>query len=166
MKTQVNKIKRNPKQFVHRRQRGNTLVPVVIGLSIAAVVTVGFLNQGQELTYKSKVVLASSEISGILSDWNLAEDANGSSAVTNAIAAMGGTNVYGETMTFGAASAGNADSATLQYPTESAISCGSLSSMFTNTISGVVSSSCNGETLTITLTGSATVAATPPVQTQ
>ncbi|MGB1159488.1 MAG: hypothetical protein ACPG3V_08820 [Porticoccaceae bacterium] len=165
MKTQVNKIKRNPKQFVHRRQRGNTLVPVVIGLGIAAVVTVGFLNQGQELTYKSKVVLASSEISSILTDWNLAEDANGTSRVATAIAAMGGNNVYGSSMTFGAASPGNANSATLQYPTDSTYSCDSLSSIFTGTVTGVESSSCNGGiTLTLTLTGSAG-AATPPVPT-
>jgi len=165
MKTQVNKIKRNPKQFVHRRQRGNTLVPVVIGLSIATVATVGFLNQGQELTYKSKVVLASSEISGILSDWDLAEQANGSSAVTAAITAMGGVNVYGETMTFTQASAGNADSATLTYPTDSTSSCDSLSSIFTTANSGVVSSSCGNSTLTITLPGSAGAVATSPVPT-
>ena len=159
MKTQVNKIKRNPKQFAHRRQRGNTLVPVVIGLGIAAVVTLGFLNQCQELTYKSKVVLASSEISGILSDWNLAEEENGNSPITITIAAMGVNNVYGEQMTFNEAAAGNADSATLEYPTENAISCGSMSSIFNSTITGVEGSQCSGSTLTLTLTGSAGAAA-------
>lgn len=159
MKTQVNKIKRNLKHTLGRRQQGNTLVPVVIGLAIAAVVTVGFLNQGQELTSKSKVVLASSEITGILSDWNLAEEANGDSPVTITIAAMGVNNVYGEQMSFSEAGASTANSATLQYPTENAISCSSLSSIFNSTITGVEGSECSGSTLTLTLTGSAGAAA-------
>ncbi len=172
MNTQANKTKhnlnkynsnkRNANHTQRRWQRGNTLVPVVIGLAIAATATVGFLNQGQELTAKSLTVLASSEITGILSDWNLSETANGAANVAAAIPAMGGNNVYGDGMTFTVAAVGNENSATLDYPTDDATSCGTLAAIFNNTIDGVEASVCDGAdntNLELTLTGSAAPAA-------
>ena len=158
MKKQANKINRNPKQSMRDRQRGNSLVPVVIGLAIAAVATVGFLNQGQELTAKSLTVMASSEITGILTDWNLLETANGDSPVAAAIPAMLGNNVYAQSMSFTGATTGNPNSAIFNYPTTDATSCGTLAAIFNNTINGVTASTCNGTgniNLQLTLTGSA-----------
>jgi hypothetical protein len=155
MKKEINKSTPNPKQSMRRRQRGNSLIPLIIGITIMTGTTVLYLQQGTELTSQSKVAGASTEIIGILNDWTLAEAANGAVAVTTAPASMSGSNVYGQTINFTQAIAGTANSATFTYPTDSNDSCSSLQVIFNNSVSGVTNSNCSSTTLTITLTGSA-----------
>ena len=49
-------------QFGQGRQQGNTLVPVVIGLVIAALATLAFLSQGQGLREDTQKVAAMNEL--------------------------------------------------------------------------------------------------------
>lgn len=62
-------IKQYPKTA--RRMRGNTLVPVVIGLLIAAIATVAFLNQGESLREENNRTLAVNEIISIIGKYKL-----------------------------------------------------------------------------------------------
>ena len=99
MKKEINKNTPNPKQSVRRRQRGNTLVPVVLGLGIAAVATVSFLNQGEGLIDDNTRVLAINEVTSILKDYNAIRSAGVAvGSVTNAMVpgfATTPTNIYG-----------------------------------------------------------------------
>lgn len=144
-----------------RKQWGNTLVPVVIGIAIASVATVSFLNQGAELTSKSKTINASTEIVGVLTDWVLATAAAGSTALTtnNAPTSLTARNIYEQQTSF-AASAGT--NSTYTYPTDSTSSCTTLRAIFTDSVDGVILSTCSGTdsvNLVITLSGPQTAAA-------
>lgn len=127
MKTQVNKVKRNLKQSLRRRQRGNTLVPVVIGLGIAGVATVSFLNQGEGLIADNNRVLASNEVASTLKDYNAIRAAGTAANDVTAVMVPGLTanNVY--------ATAGNwvAANTIFSYTTDSAQTCQQLLAAFT-----------------------------------
>ena len=49
--------------------RGNTLVPIIIALSISSVAAVAFLKQGADLSEKQKVIQAPYEILEYLEEW-------------------------------------------------------------------------------------------------
>ena len=61
-----------PSYIVRRskNQLGNTLVPMVIALAISAVASVGFLNQGANLSASSKILKAQYEITDALDQWS------------------------------------------------------------------------------------------------
>ena len=61
-----------PSYIVRRikKQFGNTLVPMVIALAICAVASVGFLNQGANLSASSKILKAQYEIADALDQWS------------------------------------------------------------------------------------------------
>jgi hypothetical protein len=62
---------RKRSEYKPRKWRGNTLVPVVIGLAVSAIATVTFLNQGASLAADNKTILAQNEIATIVSSWNI-----------------------------------------------------------------------------------------------
>lgn len=64
-------------EYKQRKWRGNTLVPVIIALSISAIATVAFLNQGATLNADNKIVVAQNEIASALSKWKVAKEAAG-----------------------------------------------------------------------------------------
>ncbi|MDA8898776.1 hypothetical protein N9I89_03370 [Porticoccaceae bacterium] len=59
--------------------RGNTLVPVIIALSISSLAAVAFLKQGADLSEKQKVIQAPYEVLEYLEEWiNLKKEKGGS----------------------------------------------------------------------------------------
>lgn len=61
-----------PSYIVRRskNQLGNTLIPVIIALAISAVASVGFLNQGANLSASTKILKAQYEIADALDQWS------------------------------------------------------------------------------------------------
>lgn len=129
MKQHINKTKRNLKQALYHRQTGNTLVPVVFGLAIAAVTTVSFLNQGASLDTQNNRQLAMNQLSALISQFEMAR------SIGTALAAIdGGTvpilndeNPFGNAIQLGAV-ANNVR--VLTYATDSAETCGILQPLF------------------------------------
>lgn len=138
-----------------RKQLGNSLVPVVIGIAITAVATASFLNQGADVASRNKVGLAASEITTMLYDWNLLRTTNAANVI--GVAGDGNppapTNMNGGSNIFGIAVNAFASGATptLTYTTNDAVSCTALSGIFDVNVEGVASSSCATSVLTITL---------------
>ena len=137
-----------------RKQRGNTLVPVVIGIAITAVATASFLNQGADIASRNKVGIAANEITTMLYDWNLLRTTNAVNAIgtadnPSAPAAMSEANIFGVSNN----SFSGAGSATpgLVFTTDVPSSCTVLSGIFHADIEGVSGSTCAGSQLTITL---------------
>jgi hypothetical protein len=160
MKTQVNKIKRNLKHTLGRRQQGNTLVPVVIGLAIAAIATIGFLNQGEDLMADNKTSLATNEINQMIVQWNTAK----MGTVVNDIAGAdvpllnNNVNVYGVVTVYrqGAAAAGDNPAVTPQftYTTDDNNVCTAIDNRFAdenNGIAGIGDMTCANGVLTVPL---------------
>lgn len=135
-----------------RKQLGNTLVPVVIGIAITAIATAGFLNQGADISSRNKVSIGANEISTMLYDWNLLRinTAAADIAVADAPAEMnGGANIFGVANNVYANAADAAP--TLTYTTDEAASCTSLLRIYDADIEGVAGSACAGAVLTITM---------------
>lgn len=138
-----------------RKQFGNSLVPVVIGIAITAVATASFLNQGADVASRNKVSLAASEITTMLYDWNLLRTTNAANVIGVAGAGNppaptnmnGGTNIFGIAVN---AFAGGAAPA-LTFTTDDPVSCAALSGIFDVNVEGVANSACADSVLTITL---------------
>jgi hypothetical protein len=59
--------------------RGNTLVPIIIALSISSLAAIAFLKQGADLSEKQKVIQAPYEVLEYLEEWvNLKKEKGGS----------------------------------------------------------------------------------------
>lgn len=131
MNKEINKNTPNPKQSMRRRQRGNTLVPIVIGLAIASIATVAFLNQGATLQTQNNVQLAMSEINTIVSEYTMARSmgTNLADIGVNQVSRIGQENPFGNTVTL-AVEANSAGVRVLTYPTDSAASCTTLDGLF------------------------------------
>jgi hypothetical protein len=86
-----------------RKWRGNTLVPVVIGLAVSGVATVAFLNQGSNLAQDNKAMLAKNELASIVSQFDTIQSSVTPKNVTSDMLpklASTKTNVYGLSFTF------------------------------------------------------------------
>jgi hypothetical protein len=132
MKKEINKYTPNPKQSMRRQQRGNTLVPVLLGLGIAAVATVSFLNQGEGLIDDNNRVLAVNEVSSILKDYN-AIRATGTDVddVTNVmVPGFNAANIYGIANNAWTAANGAVAGRIFSYSTDSAQTCRTLLATF------------------------------------
>jgi len=152
MKKQIDKTKRN--RFNPRRQQGNTLVPVVIGLGIAAVATAGFLNQSADLTAKANANLAINEITQYLSIYNTFR--SGGMSVEDAIDNIPGltdatSNSYGKT--------NGETETTITFPTDSIDDCELLSDLMPGAanLDGVSSYTCNNNATTPEATSTLTL---------
>lgn len=123
---------RKRSEYKPRKWRGNTLVPVIIGLGISAVATVTFLNQGASLAADNKSILAQNEISTIMSSWNILranyakadiialDDEDGPNGTQVEIpSSIVKLNVYGIETTYAVAGTVN----TLTYTTENQDNC-------------------------------------------
>lgn len=91
-----NTIKQYPKTA--RKIRGNTLVPVVIGLLIAAIATVAFLNQGESLLEQNDMMMATNEVMAAVS--SMQRVINSGQIPSSDSTGISATNVFGETITF------------------------------------------------------------------
>ena len=121
MKMLTNKSTHLTGQFGQRRQQGNTLVPVVIGLVIAALATLAFLSQGQGLREDTQKVAAMNEL--------IRHVGNAFTAGATANYTLAGeTNVYG--LAIGrvptAAAGGAAATQDITYATGDVDICGQL----------------------------------------
>lgn len=127
MKKEINKYTPNPKQSVRRQQRGNTLVPVLLGLGIAAVATVSFLNQGEGLIADNTRVLAINEVTSILKDYNAIRSAGVAVGDVTAVMVPGLTaaNIYGTDSRW------DDDDTIFSYTADSAQTCQTLLAAFT-----------------------------------
>ena len=66
--------------------RGNTLVPIIIALSISSVAAVAFLKQGADLSEKQKVIQAPYEVLEYVEEWvNLKKEKGGSISQRNSL---------------------------------------------------------------------------------
>lgn len=147
-----NNQKNNPSVTTKaHKQLGNTLVPVLISMVIMSAATAAFLIEGADLNSRSKVSVAGNEIAGMIYDWNLIRTSNAASAITatSKPASMGGNNIYGLAISFTAATSDAAPK--VEYTTDSATSCTSLSGTFNGDVQGVADSSCSTNVLTINL---------------
>ncbi|MDA8944643.1 hypothetical protein N9I32_04705 [Porticoccaceae bacterium] len=147
---------RKRSEYKPRKWRGNTLVPVIIGLAISAIATVTFLNQGASLAADNKSILAQNEIASIMNSWNIlrasyaAVDIQlpagplnlGQVAITSSMLEV---NIYGTAVVF------NPGLLALQYTTDNEGSCESIQIGVDNML-GVSNTGCDIDgLLTITL---------------
>ena len=123
-----------------RRIRGNTLVPVVIGLLIAALATVAFLNQGDELIKDHKKLVAINELTRIIGSTQalLASSTTASLLTDTDVTGFKGTNAYGKQSTFSAKK--------LTYTTTNAAACSAIAAIFKGkeNISTATAPTCKG----------------------
>ena len=122
--------------------RGNTLVPVIIALSISSVAAVAFLKQGADLSEKQKVIQAPHEVLEYLEEWvNLKKEKGGSISqrnsriggkfVTRSVIAIkpsdlsfhGTKNIFDLDMKFNDNPAGLTNAQRFEYPTQSQSQC-------------------------------------------
>jgi len=124
-----------------RRIRGNTLVPVVIGLLIAALATVAFLNQGDELIDDHKKLVATNELTRIIGNTQavLASKKVAKLAAAD-VAGFTATNTYAKTNTY------TVGTQTLKYIADNAAACAALAAIFTGkyNISTATPPACKG----------------------
>ena len=145
------------KKHLRRKQRGNTLVPVIISLAIAAVATVAFLSQGANLTNQNKVNLAANEITGMLYEWTVMRASNTAVLIgSNPPPQMQQENSFGKVIVYTAAAApanGNAgSSAKLTYYTDTDANCTTVAAMFPAGSEGLTTAaSCGGNGMTLNL---------------
>ena len=126
---------RKRSEYKPRKWRGNTLVPVIIGLAISAIATVTFLNQGASLAADNKSILAQNEIASVMNSWNILRANYAAANIKNAPgpgedglngleveipSSMLKLNVYGNASIYDAANS------TLAYTTENEDSCKSI----------------------------------------
>jgi hypothetical protein len=139
------------KKYHRRKQRGNTLVPVIISLAIASVATVAFLSQGATLTNQNKVNLAANEITGMLYNWSVMRASNTAVLIAaNQPAAMAAENAFGNLNVYTAAT-GSAN-ATVVYTTDTEANCTTIAAMFPAGSDGLESAaSCSTTAMTLTL---------------
>ena len=149
MKKEINKHTPNPKQSMRRQQRGNTLVPVIIAITLAAIATVTFLNQGADLTERNNANLAINEITKHLTAYNIFRS-NGTTVATSIDNIPGLTtangNAYGNTNT-------DNDNG-IVFVTDSADDCTLLSNLLpeAGNLNGVSAYSCGNDPITANLT--------------
>jgi hypothetical protein len=155
-KTVVSTSVRSEKHL-RRKQRGNTLVPVIISLAIAAIATVAFLNQGATLTNQNRVNLAANEITGMLYDWSVMRASNTAIDIgANRPAAMAAENVFGIANEYTAAAApangAAGNSASVLYRTDTDANCLTVAAMFPVGSEGLSSAAtCGGNGMTLNL---------------
>ena len=119
---------KNNSSYQTTYQRGNTLVPVIIGLAISAIATIAFLNQGANLSQKNKILMAQNEIARAIQQWNILKSTKPLSAIASAdIPTI--TNVFGQDLEFTVNLDGSKNKqAYFTYKTNSANSCARLKS--------------------------------------
>ena len=144
-------------EYRPRKLRGNTLVPVIIALSISAIATIAFLNQGANLAADNKNILAQNEIATIMQTWNILRV-----SYTKAdIVSKGPEELTAEQVefpssslkenVFGTANTFNATDNTLAYTTNDDVNCKSIQKPVSK-MDGVSKTDCDKEgLLTITL---------------
>ena len=109
-----------------RRMRGNSLVPVVIALLIAAIATIAFLTQGEKLIDQNQDTIARNQIMTIIAQYSMLV-AQGETTITDALLGTAGSNAYGRSMKLK-----TGDPKIVEYVTSSDAICKSLETVFNN----------------------------------
>ena len=126
-------------QFGQRRQQGNTLVPVIIGLVIAALATLAFLSQGQGLQQDTQRVAAINEL--------VRHVGNSYAAGTGAGYTSLGKNIYAKDIT----RAANSTTHKIVYTTPDNEICEQIKGVIEKDKLTVTSASCNVAVLTVNI---------------
>lgn len=161
MKTETSKLKQtvisktaSGKKRLRRKQRGVTLVTVVISLAMGIIATIAFLTQGVELANENKINIGINELSVDVGRYSALKTAAGG-ILTKAQFDVTEPNVaYNKSYVYTAATAGSGGNAgtaaTLAYTTDSDAACKAIETVV-GTIYGVSGVACNGLVATITL---------------
>lgn len=105
--------------------RGNTLVPIIIALSISSVASIAFLKQGADLSEKQKQINAPDEVLGIVEEFvQLNSSKNYANIVASDLTFPGTRNVYNLPIFF-TQSIGPRP-AYVRYPTRNPNTCNNL----------------------------------------
>lgn len=109
--------------------RGNTLIPIIIALSISLVASIAFLKQGADLGEKQKVIQAHYEVLEYLEEWvNLKKEKGGSTGVggtlilPSELSFHGTKNIFGNYMRFEVRTY-EANAQRFEYPTQTQNQC-------------------------------------------
>lgn len=130
-------------KFGGRRQQGNTLMPLIIGLAIMVAATLAFLSQGAKLSDQNSKSIAINEITAMLNDTNV-EKAAGTTTANLSSASLTATNVFGQKISFDSAKK------QIKYVTDSSTVCTDLAAIF-KSFKGVSTAACSAAQLDITL---------------
>ena len=130
---------KNNSSYQANFQRGNTLVPVIIGLAISAIATIAFLNQGANLSQKNKILMAQNEIARAVQQWNILKSTKSLSDMADGdIPTI--TNVFGQDLEFRIMTQKPPDvHAYFIYRTDSNNSCERLKSGLSSNMEGISS---------------------------
>ena len=105
--------------------RGNTLVPIIIALSISLVASIAFLKQGADLSEKQKQINAPDEVLGIVEEFvQLNSSKNYANIVASDLTFPGTRNVYNRLIFF--TQSIGLRPAYVRYPTRNLNTCTSL----------------------------------------
>jgi hypothetical protein len=109
--------------------RGNTLIPIIIALSISLVASIAFLKQGADLGEKQKVIQAHYEVLEYLEEWvNLKKEKGGSTGVggtlilPSELSFHGTKNIFGNYMRFEVRTY-QTNAQRFEYPTQTQNQC-------------------------------------------
>lgn len=111
--------------------RGNTLIPILIALSISTVASIAFLKQGADLSKKQKQINAPIEAFEYLQEWiNLRKQKQFHYQITPAELSFHDTqNVLGYLVRYVQGTA-TGDSSIFEYPTNNEAECMEIKSIF------------------------------------
>jgi hypothetical protein len=126
------------------KENGNTLVPVIIALSISAIATIAFLKQGGDLQQKNKRLMAQNELASELKNWNVLKRAKGLKNVVQVdLPVVRNNNAFGKYVSYQRKNP-IFMRPILVYGTDSDEACEFLKSVFTSRLEGVSSNLFNG----------------------
>ena len=111
---------------------GNTLVPLVIAISISAIATVAFLDEGSKLTEKQKAIQAPDEVLKYIQEWvNLRKQKGSTAIIPSELSFHNNTNIFGWNMVYEDNISGEAAAAKrFRYPVETRSQCERLKAIF------------------------------------
>ena len=160
MKTETRKLKQtvisktaSGKKRLRRKQRGVTLVTVVISLAMGIIATIAFLTQGVDLANENKVNIGINELSVDVGRYSALKTAAGGILAKAQFDVTTPNVAYNKSYVYSPATVGSdgtVTAATLAYTTDSDAACKAIETV-AGTIYGVSGVACNGQVANITL---------------
>ena len=137
-----------------KNQLGNTLIPVIIALTISAVASIALLRQGADLSAQAKVIEAQYELADITENWQVLAASTKIEETDPKPAFMEGENIFGEDLDFTMGKPGNSESEfgdddgtnIFNYKTSNLETCEILRGTFNGNFQGIEKSRCENAT--------------------